>query len=186
MLLRRIIYFLKVLVGIVFVERIKHNISSSLKRVLLFIPWYLLSFTMAVLDLLFFGELLTAIILLTSKNVRRFSSDEFEVMKSQSNDHTCLKNVRIIENSWLAKMGARLGKRKQLGLGVGRTIHFSREIDSENRRDLAWLVHQIAHTLQYKYRGYNLYSGSIDSPELLRVLLWRKRNYYIRGQNPAI
>ena len=107
---------------------------------------------MAVLDLLFFGELLTAMILLTSRNARRFSSDEFEVMKSQSNDYMYLKSVRIIENSWLSKMGARLGKRQQLGLGVGGTIHFSREIDSENRRDLTWLVHETAHTLQYKYR----------------------------------
>lgn len=117
----------------------------------MFIPWYLLSVLVALLDLIFLGEIVSFILILTSPKRRKLTAKELELFISLINDQPYLRQVVVVENSWLARLGTNFGKREQLGLGVARTVHFSREICSE--KDKYWLIHEVGHTLQYKYRG---------------------------------
>lgn len=123
------------------------------KRALVFLPWYLLSIIFALLDLIFLGSLLIGIVRLTAKNRRKLSEEELCCLKLCHQDLEFLKTVDIIECSRLARVGKWMASRKQLGIGIASTIHFSREIDTQQKSDLRWLVHEVAHTLQYKYRG---------------------------------
>ncbi len=150
-IIRRIKYLLNVLTGRVFNYRNTHNVPQIRKRVLLFIPWYILSTLVALLDLIFLGELFSLVLEFTSPKRRRLTAVELELFAELKSDQRYLSRVVVIENSWLAQLGKRFGKRQQLGLGVARTVHFSREVALEN--DKQWLIHEVGHTLQYKYRG---------------------------------
>ncbi|MFK7785983.1 MAG: hypothetical protein AB8B56_12745 [Crocinitomicaceae bacterium] len=91
---------------------------------------------------------------ITQRNGRKLSTKELELFSDLTNELAYLKTVRIYEKSWVARTGTWLVRRKTLGLGLANTIHFNCEIDIEksvsNRR---WLVHEVAHTLQFKHRG---------------------------------
>jgi hypothetical protein len=63
-------------------------------------------------------------------------------------------NVRIKENSWLARIAAKRLKSKQVAMVLGSTIHLyntSREDFLENKR---WLRHELAHVRQYAEHGF--------------------------------
>jgi hypothetical protein len=149
----RLINFFKVISGNVFFHRNTHNMPTLWKRALVFLPWYLLSIIFAIFVILFLGSLLAGICRLTAKRQRKLTVDELSHLTLCPNDLVYLKTVTIIECSRMAIFGKRSGKRKQLGIGIASTIHFCRNIDTDNSSDLKWLVHEVAHTLQYKYRG---------------------------------
>ena len=90
----------------------------------------------------------------TQRNGRKLTPQELELFSELTDDASYLKTVRVYEKSWVAKMGAWMIRKNTLGLGLANTIHFNREIDVEkSASDCRWLVHEVAHTLQFKYRG---------------------------------
>ncbi|NVK64115.1 MAG: hypothetical protein HWE22_05980 [Flavobacteriales bacterium] len=153
MLKRRFIHLFHVLSGREFLQRNTYNSNQFWKRALVIVPWYILGVFYAVLDLLFFGYLFQGIMSVTQRNGRKLSPEELSLFSNLSQELGYLKTVRVYEKSWVARTGAWMTRRKSLGLGLGNTIHFSREIDLENTADLRWFVHEMAHTLQFKYRG---------------------------------
>lgn len=153
MLQRRFIHLFRTLVGIAFFDRNKHNSGVFWKRLLIFIPWYTLGVILAVLDLIFLGYWFTLIMRFTQRNGRKLSKEELELFSGIPNDKYYLQRVFVFEESWLARSGARMNRRASLGLGIANTVHFTRKIDISHDYDRRWLVHEIAHTLQFKYRG---------------------------------
>lgn len=153
MLQRRFIHLINVLSGREFFNRNKHNSKQFWKRGVVFIPWYLLGLFIAILDLFFVGYLVQGIMQLTQRNGRKLTVQELELFSDLTKDTSYLKTVVVYEKSWLARLGAWMMRGNKLGLGIANTIHFSRGIDSENFSDCRWLVHEVAHTLQFKYRG---------------------------------
>ncbi len=153
MLKRRFIHLFHVLSGREFLQRNTYNSNQFWKRALVIVPWYILGVFYAVLDLLFFGYLFQGIMSVTQRNGRKLSPEELSLFSNLSQELGYLKTVRVYEKSWVARTGAWMTRRKSLGLGLGNTIHFSREIDLEDTADLRWFVHEMAHTLQFKYRG---------------------------------
>lgn len=75
------------------------------------------------------------------------------MLQTLSSEQDYLKSITVIENSWLARFGKWINRFSSLGLGVGRTVHFSRTIDTQNSFDQKWFIHEVAHTLQFKHRG---------------------------------
>jgi hypothetical protein len=106
------------------------------------------------MDLFFVGYLTQAIMQVTQRNGRKLTPPELELFSELTQDASYLKTVHVYERSWVAKVGAWLIRKNTLGLGLANTIHFNREIDIEkSASDCRWLVHEVAHTLQFKYRG---------------------------------
>ncbi len=108
----------------------------------------------AIFDLFFLGYLTPVIMQITQRNGRKLSPKELELFSDLTDELAYLKTVRVYEKSWVARTGAYLIRRRTLGLGLANTIHFNCEIDIEKSLvDRRWFVHEVAHTLQFKYRG---------------------------------
>lgn len=153
MLQRRFIHILQTLTGRAFCGRNTHNSAVLWKRALVFFPWYLLSLVVGILDVFFVGYLFAGLMKLTQKHTRKLTESELQFFANLPKEEAYLKRVLVCEKSWMARFGAKLIRRKNLGLGLANTIHFSREIDTTCELDQRWFVHEIAHTLQFKYRG---------------------------------
>ena len=154
MLQRRFKHFIKVLSCREFFRRNRHNSKQLWKRACVFLPWYVTGVVFAILDLFFIGYLVQGIMQITQSNGRKLSEVELELFAALPDEKNYLKTVRVYDKSWVARAGAWLTRRKTLGLGIANTIHFNRGIDAENNAsDRRWLVHEVAHTLQFKYRG---------------------------------
>lgn len=153
MLQRRFIHLINVLSGREFYRRNSHNSKALWKRACVFLPWYITGVIFAILDLFFVGYLTQAIMNITQRNGRKLTPQELELFSGLNEDISYLKTVRVYEKSWLARLGAWMIRQKTLGLGIANTVHFNKEITIENPSDCRWLVHEVAHTLQFKYRG---------------------------------
>lgn len=125
-----------------------------MKRSFVMLPWYPVAIIFAVLDVFFVGYLTQLIMQITQRNGRKLTARELELFSDLIDDSSYLKTVRVYERSWVARFGAWMIREKTLGLGLANTVHFNREIDIEKKpSDCRWLVHEVAHTLQFKYRG---------------------------------
>lgn len=153
MLKQRFIHFFFVLSGRVFFQRNTYNTRRFWKRAVVILPWYLMGMACATLDLFFVGYLFLVIMRLTQRNGRKLSSNELALFSNLPEELPYLKTVWVYEKSWVARAGMWMTRRKSLGLGLGNTVHFSREIDLTKQADVHWFVHEMAHTLQFKYRG---------------------------------
>lgn len=154
MLQRRFIHLINVLSGREFFRRNKHNSKQLWKRGCVFLPWYITGVVFAVFDLFFVGYLTPVIMQVTQRNGRKLSQEELELFSDLTDELTYLKTVRVYEKSWVARTGRWFGRRSSLGLGIANTVHFNREVDLEkSHSDRRWFVHEVAHTLQFKYRG---------------------------------
>ncbi|MCJ8291074.1 MAG: hypothetical protein HRT58_16130 [Crocinitomicaceae bacterium] len=153
MLQRRIEHLINVLSGREFFQRNKYNSRQLWKRACVFAPWYIIGLIFAVLDLFFIGYLIQVTMQITQRNGRKLTLEEIKLFSELPMEKRYLESVMVYEKSWVARFGAWMIRKKQLGLGLANTIHFSREIDIENGPDCRWFVHEIAHTLQFKYRG---------------------------------
>jgi hypothetical protein len=154
MLQRRLKHFINVLSGREFFRRNRHNSKQLWKRGCVFIPWYITGVIFATLDLFFVGYLTQGIMQITQRNGRKLTEKELDLFAALPDEKNYLKTVRVYEKSWVARIGAWFIRRKTLGLGLANTIHFNQGIDTEkSSSDSRWLVHEVAHTLQFKYRG---------------------------------
>ena len=61
--------------------------------------------------------------------------------------------VRIKENSWLAKIAARKLKCDCVAMVFGKTIHLYNSTREEFLKNQYWVRHEIAHVKQYKQLG---------------------------------
>lgn len=146
-------HFFQCCIGRDVFRRNRYNSTIGWRRTLVVLPWYFLQLVFGLLDLLLIGEGLNQLILLTSSKKRKLKPEEFHLLSELKGEEEYIRSIWVIERSWLSRLGKWMTHRKSLGLGIGRTVHFSRVIDSSEEQDQRWLIHEIAHTLQYKYRG---------------------------------
>ncbi len=65
-----------------------------------------------------------------------------------------MKEVRIKENSWLAKLAARKLKSKRIAMVIGYTIHLYGTSAKSFVADKRWLQHELVHVEQYEQAGF--------------------------------
>jgi hypothetical protein len=65
-----------------------------------------------------------------------------------------IKNIRIKENSWLAKLAAKKLKEKRVAIVLGNTIHLRNTTQQEFLQDKKWVKHELCHVQQFKQYGY--------------------------------
>jgi hypothetical protein len=63
-------------------------------------------------------------------------------------------DVRIKENSWLAKMAAKRLKVSRVAMVIGRNIHLYNTTKSEFLKNRNWLRHEAVHVKQYMQHGF--------------------------------
>lgn len=79
--------------------------------------------------------------------------------------------VRIIENSWLAKLAAAKMKASKVAIVFGSTIHLHNTTKEEFLNDRDWTCHELKHVEQYRQYGV---------PGFLARYIWDwvKNGYY--------
>lgn len=63
-------------------------------------------------------------------------------------------DVRIKENSWIAKIAAAKLKSSQVAIVFGRTIHLHNTTRSQFLNDKEWVCHELQHVNQYRKNGF--------------------------------
>ncbi|MGI8636691.1 MAG: eCIS core domain-containing protein [Segetibacter sp.] len=64
-----------------------------------------------------------------------------------------LTEVKIKENSWLARMAAKKLKSGSMAMVVGKTIHLHNSSREDFLRNKRWVRHEVAHVKQYAQLG---------------------------------
>jgi hypothetical protein len=80
-------------------------------------------------------------------------------------------NVKIKENSWVAKVAAIKLKSAKVAIVFGRTIHLHNTKRNEFLHDISWVCHELKHVEQYRKNGF---AGFI----IKYLLEWIKHGYY--------
>lgn len=126
----------------------KHDLKY---RLVSFLFWVGL-IPLKILDLFGFFTLFDLVrsIVLRTRGLKEIELIEIEKIFAHSLD---CKKIKIREGSFLAKLGARSIGKKHLAFVLFRTINFSRKIDQENADDMAWLIHELTHVIQFEYIG---------------------------------
>lgn len=138
---------------VLFLEIIGRNTAnmSLITRILVFLFWYLLQLICVVLDLLFFGEVISLLLKWVEKESSRFPIDVLPLGMHNSTIQQIVEKVHVKDQSSFAQWSCRITKRKSLGLGIIRWTLYSRKVDRVS--DQEWMRHEFAHTLQWYYRG---------------------------------
>jgi hypothetical protein len=114
--------------------------------------WFLL-IPLKILDLIgfyYFVDWLRRIIIKT-RPLSPFEKAEAEKVFGSALD---LGSIRICENSWFAKLGAKSTSKTHLGFVLFRTINFTRPLSYDiGITDMAWLIHELVHVIQFKHLG---------------------------------
>jgi hypothetical protein len=81
------------------------------------------------------------------------------------------RGVRLIENSWLAKIAAAKLRSNSAAIVLGNTIHIYNTTQKEFLQNQRWLKHELCHVRQFKQYGFILF---------IIQYLWQslKRGYY--------
>lgn len=64
------------------------------------------------------------------------------------------KNIKIQENSWRAKLAAKLMKAGNMAIVFGNTIHIYGVTKQEFLQHEKWVKHELKHIEQYQRHGY--------------------------------
>jgi hypothetical protein len=64
-----------------------------------------------------------------------------------------MTQVKIKENSWLARIAARNLNSTKVAMVIGKTIHLHNSTKEEFLSDQRWVCHEIAHVKQYRELG---------------------------------
>ena len=79
--------------------------------------------------------------------------------------------VRVKENSWIAKLAAVKMNAEKLAIVFGSTIHLHNTRRDEFLQDKDWVCHELKHVEQYRQNGFTGF--------LLTYLFdWKKNGYY--------
>jgi hypothetical protein len=65
-----------------------------------------------------------------------------------------MTQVKIKENSWLAKIAARNLDSDKIAMVIGKTIHLYNSSKHEFLNDQRWVCHEVAHVKQYRELGF--------------------------------
>jgi hypothetical protein len=65
-----------------------------------------------------------------------------------------MTQVKIKENSFLAKLAARKLRAPKVAMVIGRTIHLHNSSKEEFLNNQRWVRHEVAHIKQYKKFGF--------------------------------
>jgi hypothetical protein len=65
-----------------------------------------------------------------------------------------MRELRIIEQSWIAKLAARKLKSKNVAIVIGSGIHLYNVTKLEFLRNEKWVKHEVCHLEQFKKHGY--------------------------------
>jgi hypothetical protein len=86
---------------------------------------------------------------------RAFGKKSFFVLqrKRVSRSHTAMQ-VRIKENSWVAKIAAAKMKADKVAIVFGSTIHLHNTSRNEFLSDTDWVCHELKHVEQYQQNGF--------------------------------
>lgn len=79
--------------------------------------------------------------------------------------------VRIKENSWVAKIAAAKMKADKVAIVIGNTIHLHQTTRTEFLSNSEWVCHELKHVIQYRQNGF---IGFISK----YLLNWMKNGYY--------
>ena len=63
------------------------------------------------------------------------------------------KKVKIVENSWIAKCGAKYLKVNNVALTIGNTIFLHNATKQDLLSNKTWLAHELVHVQQYEKLG---------------------------------
>lgn len=64
-----------------------------------------------------------------------------------------MTEVKIKENSWLAKIAARKLESRSMAMVIGTTIHLHNSSKADFLRNKRWVRHEVAHVKQYARLG---------------------------------
>jgi hypothetical protein len=84
--------------------------------------------------------------------------------------HTSMQ-VKIKENSWVAKIAAVKMKAGKIAIVFGNTIHLHNTTAQEFLQDKKWINHELKHIEQYKQHGIAGFIGKY-------LIEWVKKGYY--------
>jgi hypothetical protein len=80
-------------------------------------------------------------------------------------------NVRIKENSWVAKIAAKKMRADKVAIVFGQTIHLYNTSRAAFLLDKDWVCHELKHVEQYRQNGFAGF--------LVKYLFeWMKKGYY--------
>jgi hypothetical protein len=65
-----------------------------------------------------------------------------------------LKDIKLKENSFIAKLAAKRLGVKQVAIVLGNTIHLHNTTKQEFLQDKKWVKHELCHVQQFKQHGY--------------------------------
>lgn len=65
-----------------------------------------------------------------------------------------MTEVKIKENSWLAKIAARRLESDTMAMVLGKTIHLHNSTKQDFLRNKKWVRHEVAHVKQYLRLGF--------------------------------
>ncbi len=63
-------------------------------------------------------------------------------------------NVRIKENSWIAKLASKKLKTNNMAIVIGKTIHLHNATQSDLLQNEKWLKHEMCHISQFQQYGF--------------------------------
>lgn len=79
--------------------------------------------------------------------------------------------VKIRENSWVAKIAATKLRSSKVAIVIGKTIHLHNTSKCEFVSDREWVCHELKHVEQYQRHGTTLFLA-------LYLLEWIGKGYY--------
>lgn len=82
-----------------------------------------------------------------------------------------LQDVRIRENSWLARVAAMKLNVDSVALTLGKTIHLYRASRQDLLQNNRWLRHELAHVEQFRRYGFFTFI-------FMYLTEWLKKGYY--------
>ena len=70
---------------------------------------------------------------------------------------TLPNNIRIKENSWIAKLAAKKLKSASIAIVIGKTIHLHNVSQQQFLQNEKWVKHELCHVDQFKTHGFLLF-----------------------------
>ncbi len=138
------------------------NLVGTGRNVFLRIFAWFLRLLHFVFDLMALPELLSFLWCLTHPSNRKMTALEIQEAKLVYGEQIPYDLVRITPYSLIAKAGAYFARASQMGICAFYTIHFTRPIDPKpGNKDMAWLVHELAHVHQMVNAGSRYTSEAI-------------------------
>jgi Domain of unknown function (DUF4157) len=79
--------------------------------------------------------------------------------------------VRVREDSWVAKMAAAKLRSSKVAIVIGKTIHLHNTSKEEFIADREWVCHELKHVEQYQKHGTTMFL-------VLYLVEWIRKGYY--------